>query len=145
MRNNGVRCPFFGISVNRDLSQCLENLDRWWDAVSQLLPAVCSASKAPFEIFDEFIGKQYGDPTEACLDAIVLMAQAEGILLDPVYSGKMFSGFLAHCSQGRWSVEQSVLLLHSGGAPALFAYHEPIEAHLRRRGLLSDSFGLLRQ
>lgn len=67
------------------------------------------------------------------------MAQAEGILLDPVYSGKMFSEFLAHCSEGRWSGEQSVLLLHSGGVPTTFAYHEPIGAHLRNRGLLPDT------
>ena len=67
------------------------------------------------------------------------MAQAEGILLDPVYSGKMLSGFLAHCREGRWSGEQSVLLLHSGGVPTIFAYHEPIAAHLRNRGLLPDT------
>jgi hypothetical protein len=34
----------------------------------------------PFEIYDDFIGREYGDPTEACLDAIGLMAQTEGIL-----------------------------------------------------------------
>ena len=139
MRNNGVRCPFIGISVNRNLTQCRENLDKWWTAISDLLPTGISASMYPFEIYDGFIGKEYGDPTEACLDAIVCMAQAEGILLDPVYSGKVASGFLAHCKEGRWSPEQSILLLHSGGVPAIFAYHEPIETHLLKRGILPAS------
>ncbi len=47
------------------------------------------------------IGQEYGDPTETYLDAIVLMAQNEDILLDPVYSGKVASEFLAHNTAGR--------------------------------------------
>lgn len=74
------------------------------------------------------IGHEYGDPTEACLDAIVLMAQAEGILPDPVYSGKVASGFLAHHTAGRWPLG-SQILLHAGGTPALFAYHAEIKAN----------------
>ena len=68
MRNNGVPCPFFGISVNRDQSQSLENLYTWWDALAELLPADSSVTKEPFEVFIQSIGSGYGDPTEACLD-----------------------------------------------------------------------------
>jgi len=89
----------------------------------------------PLEIHDEFIGSEYGDPTGACLDAIMLMAQTDGILLDPVYSGKMAAGFLAHQAAGRWSPDQQILLLHSGGVPALFAYSERIKEHLIKRGV----------
>src|SRR5438309_10826061 len=93
----------------------------------------------PFEIYDEFIGREYGDPTKACLDAIQLLAQTEGILLDPVYSGKMMSGFLTHSTTGRWPTGSQVLLLHSGGIPALFAYHAEIRAHLSMRGVSTES------
>ena len=75
------------------------------------------------------------NPTEECLDAILCVAGAEGILLDPVYTGKMFSGFLDHCQAGRWGSGQSALLLHSGGVRVLFTNHAPIEAHLRKRGI----------
>jgi len=66
------------------------------------------------------------------------MASGEGILLDPVYSGKVFSGLLAHVEAGRWQPGQKVLMLHSGGVPALFAYHEVIEKHLQMRGVLGN-------
>ena len=58
--------------------------------------------------------------------------------MDPVYSGKVASGFLAHCAAGRWSPDQHILVLHSGGTPALFAYHEEIKAHLLKRGIYEE-------
>lgn len=137
-RHSGVDCPFVGISVNRPAAPCRENLDGWWNELARLLESDPSFPMGPFEIDDSFVGREYGDPTEACLDAILLMAQTEGILLDPVYSGKLFSGLVAHCRERRWPAGQNLLMLHSGGTPALFAYHRPLEAHLRRRGMLTD-------
>ena len=140
-RENGIDCPFLGISVNRELAFCTEKLTHWWSALCTLLDVDEDTHDVQprfgsVEIYDEFIGKEYGDPTEAGLDAIIRMAQTEGILLDPVYSGKMFSGFLSHYEAGRWSNGQSILLVHSGGVPALFAYHEEIEMHLRKRNII---------
>jgi len=88
-----------------------------------------------FEIHHEFVGREYGNPIGAGLDAIMLMAQSEGILLDPVYSGKVLAGFYAHRQAGRWTKGKRILMLHSGGTPALFAYHEAIRAHLEKRGV----------
>ena len=139
LREKGLGCPVIGISVNRDQEQCQVYLERWWAALCQLLDQDPHRGWEPIEIYDQFIGREYGDPTEAALDAILLMAQTEGILLDPVYSGKMMAGFLAHCSEKRWTKEQSVLLLHSGGVPALFAYQAHIEAHLRKQGLIGPA------
>jgi D-cysteine desulfhydrase len=139
LREKSITCPLIGISVNRKREQCYENLEMWWAALCHLLEHDPHLPRMPFEIYDDFIGREYGDPTEASLDAIQLMAQTEGILLDPVYSGKMTSGFLAHHATGRWSPSSQVLLLHSGGTPALFAYHTEIKAHLNRRGVYSES------
>ncbi len=135
LREQGVNCPLIGISVNRNRERCYESLEKWWDDLCRLLDRDPARSRGPFEIHDEFIGSGYGDPTEACLDAIMLMAQTEGILLDPVYSGKMAAGFLTHQAAGRWSAGQQILLLHSGGVPALFAYSERIREHLIKRGV----------
>jgi 1-aminocyclopropane-1-carboxylate deaminase/D-cysteine desulfhydrase-like pyridoxal-dependent ACC family enzyme len=135
LREKGIDCPMIGISVNRKRERCYESLEQWWNELCRLLERDPARSRGPIEIYDEFVGSGYGDPTEACLDAILLMAQTEGILLDPVYSGKMAAGFLAHQGAGRWSPGQHILLLHSGGIPALFAYSEKIKEHLVKRGV----------
>ena len=135
LRERGVRIPMVGISVNRDLKTCEEYLEKWWSALCELLEREPDADRGAYEIHDEFVGREYGDPTEACLDAIMLMAQTEGILLDPVYSGKVLAGLYAHVQAGKWRAGQRILMLHSGGTPALFAYHEAIEAHLKKRGV----------
>jgi 1-aminocyclopropane-1-carboxylate deaminase/D-cysteine desulfhydrase-like pyridoxal-dependent ACC family enzyme len=139
LREKGISCPLIGISVNRRREQCYESLERWWAALCRLLERDPQLPRMPFEIYDEFIGREYGDPTEASLDAIQFMAETEGILLDPVYSGKMMSGFLAQHTAGRWSPGCQILLLHSGGTPALFAYHTEIKAHLSKRGVYAES------
>jgi D-cysteine desulfhydrase family pyridoxal phosphate-dependent enzyme len=135
LREQGITCPLIGISVNQKQELCYEHLEKWWLEICRLLDRDPRRAREAFEIHDEFIGHEYGDPTEECLDAILLMAQTEGILLDPVYSGKMMAGFLAHHAAGRWSAGQHILLLHSGGVPALFAYAKVISAHLQRRGV----------
>ncbi|MEM7535794.1 MAG: D-cysteine desulfhydrase family protein [Chloroflexota bacterium] len=137
-RQLGIECPFFGISVNRKEPTCHENLNHWWTELCKLLSLDPARSKGSYELHDEFIGPDYGYPTEAGLDAIMRMASTEGILLDPVYSGKVFSGLLAHVNEGRWPSDSTILMLHSGGTPALFAYHEVIETHLRKRGIRGE-------
>lgn len=135
LRERGIDSSLIGISVNRNGEWCRENLGRWWDGLCGELGRDPERSKGHFEIHDAFVGRGYGDPTEACLDAIALLARTEGVLVDPVYSGKMASGFLAHASAGRWSEGHRVLLLHTGGVPALFAYHGPLRTHLEKRGV----------
>ena len=135
LRARGIGCPVVGISVNRAVEVCRESLDTWWAAIGELLGLDPARPQGQIEIHDRFVGRGYGDATEGCLDAILLLAETEGILLDPVYSGKVFAGLCAHQREGRWPPDQPVVMLHSGGAPALFAYHEEIRAHLLKRGI----------
>jgi D-cysteine desulfhydrase len=135
LRDLGIDCPVIGISVNGDGAQCRANLDKWWTATSELLDRDPDRPRGATEINDQFVGRAYGDPTEACLDAILLMGETEGILLDPVYSGKVFAALCAHRQERRWSADQTVVMVHSGGTPALFAYHAELRAHLARRGV----------
>jgi D-cysteine desulfhydrase family pyridoxal phosphate-dependent enzyme len=67
------------------------------------------------------IGAGYGAPTDACLEALQLAARTEGLLLDPVYSGKALAGLIASVGGGRIAAANQVVFLHTGGAPALFA------------------------
>jgi L-cysteate sulfo-lyase len=67
-------------------------------------------------------GPAYGVPHEATIEAIRLAGRLEALALDPVYSGKGLAGLIALVRQGRWREDEDVIFLHTGGAPALFAY-----------------------
>ena len=66
------------------------------------------------------IGRGYGAPTEAAREAILLVARTEGIVLDPVYSGKAMAGLVADRREGRLGSDQPTVFVHTGGLPALF-------------------------
>ncbi len=68
-----------------------------------------------------YFGEGYGIPTVGGLEAIRLLAHNEGIFLDPVYSGKAMAGMIDHIRRGDIAPTDSVIFLHTGGAPALFA------------------------
>jgi L-cysteate sulfo-lyase len=71
-------------------------------------------------------GPAYGVPHEATIEAIRLAGRLEALALDPVYSGKGLAGLIALIRQGRWRQDQHVVFLHTGGAPALFAYQSAL-------------------
>jgi D-cysteine desulfhydrase len=102
LRERGIECPVIGISVNRAVDRCRESVDAWWAAIVDLLDLDPARPQGSFEIHDQFVGRGYGDATEGCLDAILLMAETEGVLLDPVYSGKVFAGLCTHRREGHW-------------------------------------------
>ena len=66
-------------------------------------------------------GDGYGAPTDSCREAIDLAARLEGIVLDPVYTGKAMAGLIAGVRDARIARDQQVVFLHTGGMPALFA------------------------
>lgn len=62
----------------------------------------------------------YGQPTEATREALWMAARAEGLVLDPVYTGRALAALIARCRSGSLSPDQTVVFLHTGGMPALF-------------------------
>ena len=74
------------------------------------------------DILDGYCGDGYGIPTAEATEAIELFARTEGILLDPVYSGKAAAGLIDVVRRGLIGDDERVLFLHTGGAPGLFAY-----------------------
>ena len=71
---------------------------------------------------DGYVGAGYGQPTKGTLDAINLIARREGLLFDPVYSGKGLAGMIGLAGQNFFESDKDVIFLHTGGAAALFAY-----------------------
>ncbi|ANI31664.1 cysteine desulfhydrase [Yersinia entomophaga] len=84
------------------------------------------SSVADINLWDEYFGPQYGIPNDEGTAAVQLLAQQEGVLLDPVYTGKAMAGLIDGLAQQRFCDNGPILFIHTGGAPALFAYHPHI-------------------
>lgn len=63
----------------------------------------------------------YGEPNDACREALDLAARLEGLVLDPVYSGKGMAGLLAAVREDRVPADGDLVFVHTGGMPALFS------------------------
>jgi D-cysteine desulfhydrase family pyridoxal phosphate-dependent enzyme len=72
-------------------------------------------------VHDGFLGAGYGVPSLAGDAATALAARRDGILLDPTYTGKAFAGLIAHAAAGSISATETVIFLHTGGQPTLYA------------------------
>ena len=85
---------------------------------------------ADVEVCDAVLAPGYGRLNEAVREAMALAAGHEGLLLDPVYTGKAMAGLIAHVRSGRIAPGSRVLFVHTGGQPALFAYAESLGSWL---------------
>ena len=74
----------------------------------------------------DYVGEGYGLPTEGMLEALQLLAQHEGILLDPVYSGKGMAGLIDLIRKGHFRRDENVVFIHTGGSAGLFGYRQVI-------------------
>jgi L-cysteate sulfo-lyase len=74
----------------------------------------------------DYVGQGYGIPTEGMVAAVKLLAEKEGILLDPVYSGKGMAGLIDLVRKGHFKKDENVVFLHTGGAVGLFAYPDAL-------------------
>ena len=70
----------------------------------------------------DYVGGGYGIPTPGMVEAVTLLAQTEGLLLDPVYSGKGMAGLIDLIRKGRFRQDENIVFLHTGGSVALFGY-----------------------
>jgi D-cysteine desulfhydrase len=71
-------------------------------------------------IENTYVGARYAIPTDHCLAAIRRVAQTEGVILDPVYTGKAFAGLIDLIERERLGRDEPIIFLHTGGWPALF-------------------------
>jgi L-cysteate sulfo-lyase len=78
------------------------------------------------EVVAGHAGPAYGVPHDATIEAIRLAGRLEALALDPVYSGKALAGLIALIREGRWRRDEDIVFLHTGGAPALFAYQSAL-------------------
>ena len=86
------------------------------------LPADFAAREV--EVVDDYVGPGYGVPTPGMIEAVDLCARLEGLLVDPVYTGKAMAGLIGLVRKGRLKPDGTVIFVHTGGVPALFAYED---------------------
>lgn len=113
-----ARC--MGISVGPKKEELREEIVELFERTSKKLNI--EKPLPEFFLFDEFVGPGYGVLDGKTAEAILTLSQREGILLDPVYTGKAFKGLLGLLERGE--IGGRVLFWHTGGIPALFAYSE---------------------
>lgn len=121
---SGPEARLLGVGVSGSAQQARANVERIAGATSERLGS--PQRFAEIEVDDRFLGEGYSIPTPEGLAAIRLLARLEGLLLDPVYTGKAMARLIAMIREGRFSDEQNVVFLHTGGWPALFAYEEEL-------------------
>jgi L-cysteate sulfo-lyase len=78
------------------------------------------------EVVAGHAGPAYGVPHAATIEAIRLAGRLEALAVDPVYSGKGLAGLIALIREGRWTANDDVIFIHTGGSPALFAYQSAL-------------------
>jgi len=109
-----------GIDIDAEPERVRTDVTRFAKGAAEMLDQKFDADDV--EVVAGHAGPAYGVPHQATIDAIRLGASLEGLVLDPVYSGKGLAGLIALVRAGRWTAGQDVVFIHTGGAPSLFAY-----------------------
>lgn len=118
--------PVLGIGVNapRDVQE-----QRVFDlacATAELVGAAGCVTRQDVVANCDYIGAGYGVPTSSMRQALLELARSEGLLFDPVYSGKALAGMLDLVRRGELSADDTIVFLHTGGSAALFGYLDAI-------------------
>src|SRR5262245_13575820 len=114
-----------GIDIDAEPERVRADVVTHAAAAADLLDAPFDQSAV--EVVAGHAGPAYGIPHQAAIEAIRLAGGLEALVLDPVYSGKGLAGLIALVRSGRWRTDDNVVFLHTGGAPALFAYRSALD------------------
>lgn len=117
---SGSQIPTLGISTRHPRATQEANVQRLVDATTEFM-GLPSIGPEHVLVNDQYVGGGYGIPTDGMVAAVRSLALHEGVLLDPVYSGKGFAGLLDLVRKGRWTTDQNVVFVHTGGSVGLFA------------------------
>jgi len=119
---NNSNLPVVGIDVSRP-KELQEKLV--FELVRKTAAHVGIKAEIPRDAvlcFGEYVGTGYSIPTPGMVEAVRMLARTEGILLDPVYTGKAMAGLIDLSRKGFFRKNEKILFVHTGGSPALYAY-----------------------
>ena len=118
--NSGI--PVLGISVRQPREKQEQAVHALAERTAEHAGVAGGIARDAVVADGGYVGPGYGQPTPEMVEAIRLLARTEGLLLDPVYSGKGMAGLIGLIRAGRFGAGENVVFVHTGGAVALFAY-----------------------
>ena len=124
------RAPVLGICVRRDAASQGARVAQVASALAAMIECSDAFDAGDVDVSDAVLAPGYGRLNEAVREAMAMAAGHEGLLLDPVYTGKAMAGLIAHVRSGRIAAGSRVLFVHTGGQPALFAYADSLGSWL---------------
>ena len=122
MRALGEAVPVYGICVRRDARRQSDRVVEVAAELAGMIGRPAAFGAGDVEVSDEVHPPGYGRLNDAVREAMALAARHEALLLDPLYTGKVMAGLVAHVRARRIAAGSRVLFVHTGGLPALFAY-----------------------
>lgn len=122
----GYGGEIIGISVDLPREELLSNLVNLAQVTAAHWRFDLSLDRDDFLVYDDYLGEGYGILGPPEVEAIRLVARTEGILLDPVYTGRAMAGLIDLVRRGAFRPDEVVTFWHTGGTPALFAYAQEL-------------------
>ncbi len=123
---SGIPAQVFGVCVRRDSDKQRERMTVVLQKLAELLGIDPEFLLERIEVWDGALAPGYGQIGPKTQSALEKMAQTEGVFLDPVYSAKTFAGLLDLVRGGEIKSGQKVVMIHTGGLPALFGYQSEL-------------------
>jgi D-cysteine desulfhydrase len=121
---NNATIPLTGVNVRRTRDEQEPMVHKLAEQTAALLGVRGGVPREAITALGDWVGPGYSLPTPEMIEAVRMLAQVEGILLDPVYTGKAMAGLIALIRKGVFAKGQNVLFVHTGGSPALYAYQD---------------------
>ncbi len=123
---NHIQVPIVGVGVSRDPADQEPLVHREAQAVLDLIGIPMTVPREAVVSVGGYWQPKYSIPNDKMVEAVQLLARTEGILLDPVYTGKIMAGLIGLARQGFFKPRERVLFLHTGGLPSLHAYENEV-------------------
>lgn len=120
-----------GVSVNVDRTTLTRNIHDMIEQAVGLVEENIKISLSDVSVTDDFVHPGYGMVSDKGVEAIRIMAEAEGLLLDPVYTGKALAVLIRDVREGRYTKDQNVVFLYTGGMPNIFTHGHELVKRLR--------------
>jgi L-cysteate sulfo-lyase len=130
MEGARTQIPVLGIGVRAPRQAQEEKVFLLAQQTAELLGVPGAVQREHVVANCDYIGAGYGIPTPGMMEAVTMLARLEGILLDPVYSGKGMAGLIDLIRKGHYKKDENVVFLHTGGAVGLYGYMHAFEGHL---------------
>ena len=122
MQGMNANIPVLGIGVRLPKDPQETNVHRLAEATAEYVGVKGGIARSAIVANCDYVGPGYGQPTPGMVEAVRMVASLEGILLDPVYSGKAMAGLIDLIRKGEIRKGETVVFLHTGGAVGLFGY-----------------------